>query len=121
METIASGLVFLFLVIVTLDGVYRKGHRDGYRAAVQTEPPAPDMCLEVLDTYTSGRVFWRYGTGTTELTGFCEKATFPAEALDTVATHHALQNEQRHLDAADELVDEFLSTHGPFRNLDNGL
>ena len=121
MATWMPPLAFICLLIIVLDAAYRKGHRDGYRAAVATEPPAPEMNLEVLETYQSGRVHWRYGAGRTELTGYCDKAIYPAEALETVAAHLALKEEQRHLDAADELVDNFLATHGPFRNLDHGL
>lgn len=63
-------------------------------------------------------MFYRYGTGTTELTGFCQKAAFPAEALDTVASYHNLAEQTRHQDAADELLDDFLDKHGVFKNLE---
>lgn len=97
---------------------FTEGRVAGYTAA-EVEYTTPG--LEIIDTHLSGKVEWRYGTGRTELTGLCHKSVYPASALDTVAAHHALKNEQRHLDAADELVDDFFSTHGPFRNLDNGL
>lgn len=120
METVLSGLIFLFLVILTLDAVYRKGRRDGYRAAVQTEPPAPEppAMLEVVETFQSDNVLWRFGTGHTVLTGYCPRAAYPAQALEKVQLH---LDTARHAAAADELLDDFLATHGPFRNLDNGL
>lgn len=129
MATWMPPLAFIALLIIVLDAVYRKGHRDGYRAAVATEPPAlplPPMNLEALEVQATGKVYWRYGEGRTELTGYCAPEAFPAEALETVAAHLTLKEEQRHLDAADELVDNFLATHGPFRegpfrNLDHGL
>jgi len=120
MSTITSALVFIFLLIVLLDAVYRKGRRDGYRAAVVTEPPAPEpiqppAVLEVIEVFQSENVLWRYGTGHTVLTGYCPGAAYPAQALEKVQTY---LNEQRHAAAADELLDDFLDTHGVFKNLE---
>ncbi len=108
-------LSLLFVLVLFLDALYRVGYRRGYRAALQTEPPAPEMNLEIIDTFQSGRVYWRYGEGKTELTGYCDRTIFPAEALETIAAHVTLKEQQRHADAADQLVDEFLATRGPFR------
>lgn len=71
--------------------------------------------LEILDHFTSGRVYYRYGTGGTILTGYCQQANYPAEALETVASFRNLKEQQRHQDAADDLVDMFFQTHGVFR------
>lgn len=116
-EAITSGLVFLFLITVILDAVYHKGRRDGYKAAVQTEPPAsePPAVLEVVETFQSENVLWRFGTGHTVLTGYCPRAAYPAQALEKVQLH---LNAARHAAAADELLDEYLATHGPFREMD---
>lgn len=116
-EAITSGIVLLFLVTITLDAVYRKGRRDGYKAAVQTEPPAPEppAMLEVVETFQSENVLWRFGTGHTVLTGYCPRSAYPAQALEKVQLH---LNTARHAAAADELLDEYLTTHGPFREMD---
>ncbi len=134
METWLPFLAVLFLVSIPATQLsytlgkragYKAGFLNGYQDGLEDEE-ARTPGLEIIDTHLSGKVEWRYGTGRTELTGLCHKSVYPASALDTVAAHHALKNEQRHLDAADDLVDDFFSTHGPFaegpfRNLDNGL
>lgn len=108
-------LAILCILLLFLDALYRLGYRRGFRVAQQTEPPAPEMNLEIIDTFQSGRVYWRYGEGKTELTGYCDRTIFPAEAMETIAAHVTLKEQQRHADAADQLVDEFLATRGPFR------
>lgn len=120
MQQTISTLVFIGLLIILLDAVYRKGRRDGHRAAVATESPAPEpiqppAVLEVIEVFQSENVLWRYGTGHTVLTGYCPGAAYPAQALEKVQTY---LNEQRHATAADELLDDFLDTHGVFKNLE---
>ena len=119
MQQTISTLVFIGLLIILLDAVYRKGRRDGHRAAVATESPAPEpiqppAVLEVIEVFQSENVLWRFGTGHTVLTGYCPRSAYPAQALEKVQLH---LNTARHAAAADELLDEFLTTHGPFRGM----
>lgn len=123
MQTISDllllGLLLLLITVPVATRAYHAGQEAGYTTGLEKGLSHQDTPrLEILDTYQSGRVFWRYGTGETTLTGFCNKAVYPAEALDTVASYHNLAEQTRHQDAADELIDAFLASRGPFRNVE---
>lgn len=124
MQTVITDLLLLTLLVLLIttpaaNYAYQRGKRAGYTTGLEEGLAYKDAPgLEILDTFTSGRVYWRYGAGRTELSGYCDKTSYPAEALETVAAHMTLKEEQRHLDAADELVDNFLDKHGVFKNLE---
>jgi len=118
-DLLLLGLLLLLVTVPVATRAYQAGQEAGYTTGLEeglAHKDAPG--LEILDTFTSGRVYWRYGAGRTELSGYCDKTSYPAEALETVAAHMTLKEEQRHLEAADELVDDFLDTHGVFKNLE---
>lgn len=118
-ELLLLALLVLLITVPLATRAYQCGKRAGYTTGLEEGLAYKDAPgLEILDTFTSGRVYWRYGTGETTLTGFCDKAVYPAEALETVASYHNLAEQTRHQDAVDELVDEFLDKHGAFKNLD---
>ena len=124
MQTVITDLLLLTLLVLLIttpaaNYAYQRGKRAGYTTGLEEGLSHHDTPhLEILDTYQSGRVFYRYGTGETTLTGFCQKAAYPTEALATVASYHNLAEQTRHQDAADALIDEYLNTHGVFKNLE---
>lgn len=105
-------LFFLFFSLFT----FLIGLAIGYQ--IRNQPTVFDILerseqLEKLDAFEStGNVYWRYGTGHTILTGYTPRNEYPAAALETVIHHQTRLEQERHTQAANALVDQFLEAKG---------
>lgn len=78
-DLLLLGLLLLLVTVPVATRAYQAGQEAGYTTGLEeglAHKDAPG--LEILDTFTSGRVYWRYGAGRTELSGYCDKTSYPA-------------------------------------------